>query len=362
MKFLKILVSLNLVVTMPFVAPAFAADQTVSDKAAWLQNSLGENKKSSDLVELKATQGSLSQSYTNVRLRPFVPNRKLPSQKELDQAALVALTPRMAPDPNVALSGRITTNTINNTTVSTLHKDVPNVHKFINTITALSKTAAAAKANFAAASAPSVSSANVAVQEEQSAISSQVPAQVGYPMMRQAERHLFAQSQTTQEALADQALIERFAANELGSDATVGGSGLGATTNSAGPPPFPLNLLPEASLKQLIHGLGRQQNLVSRTTAAASFGSWPHRQMIASRLPLAGFQSHIHSYGYAHACAHRHYARTTYQQSQHMQTITRIRRNLYWTARQPWIPMSREVRNALNVAAYPPYAGQIRLF
>ncbi len=68
-------------------------------------------------------------------------------------------------------------------------------------------------------------------------------------------------------------------------------SGFGA----AGPTPFPLNLLPEASLKQLVKTIaGRRTS--SANTQQVAFGSWHSASTLSSmsgnhvtNLPYAGF-------------------------------------------------------------------------
>src|SRR6516162_5947400 len=101
MKLSRFLVSVNIAAVIPIVSQlaGHAADEAVSDKALWLKEnlaSIGERKaavrlkaqtaflaksaslaKSSDLPERLTTTKQLS------KLRPFVANRKLPSQKEL---------------------------------------------------------------------------------------------------------------------------------------------------------------------------------------------------------------------------------------------------------------------------------------
>jgi hypothetical protein len=56
-------------------------------------------------------------------------------------------------------------------------------------------------------------------------------------------------------------------------------------SNSAGPPPFPLNLLPQDSLKQVIGGSMRRSRI---ETQPSYFGSWHNN----SNLPSGGFHSY----------------------------------------------------------------------
>ena len=125
---------------------------------------------------------------------------------------------------------------------------------------------------------------------------SSIPPQLGYPLMRQAERHLTGQPETTEQANADQAIIDHYAQMEFGGGEQQGpGSDTIATdtASSAGPPPFPLNLLPQASLKQLVRGMARP----TRPNVAGAqpyFGSWRSgrmagRSMVPTNLPQAGF-------------------------------------------------------------------------
>ena len=88
---------------------------------------------------------------------------------------------------------------------------------------------------------------------------------------------------------------------------------------TAGPPPFPLNLLPEQSLKQLLGAKGAPPAGATAATAASArpapmprkvnappafFGSWHGSMPTAkagpsSHLASSGFQSHMRSKGFA---------------------------------------------------------------
>jgi hypothetical protein len=108
---------------------------------------------------------------------------------------------------------------------------------------------------------------------------------------------------------------------------------------TAGPPPFPLNMLPEAALKDFV---GRKRASVS--APPAYFGSW--RQQGASRnLPYAGFSSHIGS---------RQILATHF--SQHSPVIKKpIRRQASKVYRQAAMPPQP------TIATYGPYEGHGRV-
>src|SRR5262249_50783847 len=116
-------VSVNIAAVIPIVSQlaSHAADGAVSDKTQWLKEnlaSMGERK----AVKLKAQTASLAESLPKssdlpegltttkqlTRLRPFMANRKLASQKELEQS-LVAQTPQLAGQPSSQLNGKIST-------------------------------------------------------------------------------------------------------------------------------------------------------------------------------------------------------------------------------------------------------------
>ena len=101
MKLSRFLVSVNLAAVIPIVTQVagHAADKAVSDKTQWLKENLASMGEAS--VKLKAQTASLAKSASVPKssdlslglttskqlgkLSPFVPNRKLPTKKELEQ-------------------------------------------------------------------------------------------------------------------------------------------------------------------------------------------------------------------------------------------------------------------------------------
>src|SRR5262249_7358395 len=102
-------VSLRLtpVAALLFQGRSHAAEEALSDKAQWLKENLAilDNEQVSSpskpsrhrLTALKPHMDIRPLSIDGEPLRPFVPDRKLPSQRELDEAALVAQRAKTAP-------------------------------------------------------------------------------------------------------------------------------------------------------------------------------------------------------------------------------------------------------------------------
>jgi hypothetical protein len=81
----------------------------------------------------------------------------------------------------------------------------------------------------------------------------------------------------------EQSIIDRMIAGAHGAGGDAAGSEM---SPSAGPPPFPLSLLPQDQLKSMVQGLRRQ-----KTDAAPSyFGSWRGNTMAS--LPASGFHNY----------------------------------------------------------------------
>jgi hypothetical protein len=136
---------------------------------------------------------------------------------------------------------------------------------------------------------------------------------------------------------------------------------------TAGPPPFPLNLLPEASLKQLVRSLAGNKSTHSSNAPQAGFGSWHSPSPLSSvqgnrstGLSYAGFQSHLvspYSHNNKRINGHRIAALPAVTGSpikgNHRQT-SRDATNAKDTAARNRMLLESQVR----VAAYPLYATQ----
>jgi len=406
MRLSKFLVSVNLAAVIPIVSQAAgqAAEKAISDKAAWLKENLASMGEKKGAVKLKSQTARLAKALDDrldgltptsqlSNLRPFVPNRKLPSQKELDQA-LVAQTAKLAQESTGTLNGKISTfyNSSNpdysNKAVfspKTIASTGTSLKPFSRSIHQIFSNIATGNSAKPSASAPSVNS--IPAASEPSEQQASVSPQLGFPLMRQAERYLNDQPETDAQARADQAVIDRYAQTEFGGsnpdDQGNGGESFAAdTASSAGPPPFPLNLLPQSSLKQLVRGMARP----TRPTAALSrqpyFGSWrgnpgAGQYMAPRNLPVAGFHSYVRSYGFCRPNnwqpRQRLVARPYFPSQRQLVSRTLSRPYPVIALRHPvhrqpsliareFLAMRRPVPPAPRVAAYPPYSSQARLF
>ncbi|PWU02409.1 MAG: hypothetical protein C5B53_01705 [Candidatus Melainabacteria bacterium] len=408
MRLSKFLVSVNLAAVIPIVSQAAgqAAEKAISDKAAWLKENLASMGEKKAAIKLKAQTARLAKAASDTSnglttqlssLRPFVPNRKLPSQKELDQA-LVAQAPQLAQEPTSTLSGKIST-FYNSSNPDYSHRTVFSPKTIASTGTNLKPSSHSIHQIFSNIATTGSAIAGVQRQPvpgpqatpaagEPSETQANISPQLGFPMMRQAERYLNDQPETDEQARADQAIINRYAQMEFGGnnpdDPGNGGETFTAdTAGSAGPPPFPLNLLPQASLKQLVRGMARPTRPTVALSRQPYFGSWRGGsqgagQFMAPRnLPVAGFHSYVRSYGFCRPNnwqARPRLVARPYSIPQR-QLVSRTLGRPYPTIalrhpvhRQPaliareFLAMRRPAPPAPRVAVYPPYNSQVRLY
>jgi hypothetical protein len=342
MKILYFIVSINLTAatTVGAQLAACADTEAVSEKSNWLKASIGSlesNDSSAKLVGQKAVAQSLDRvanksanksiivaTHTGaVKLMPFVPNRKLPSKRDLE-TTLIPQTAQMAPEQK-PLAGQVALFDGNNHSDSTYV--VPR-----STIASLNKVAnkknwnnllAATKATYSA-----VKNSNA-----------------GFPFLKQAEHQLLDQPSETKSLPAaehpvaakpanlDQQMLDEYSqmqgemqANSRSAQLShnrqpnpqmaqecemingQAGAQSGTSASTAGPAPFPLSLLPQGSLKQLMRGMASRP---SARGPATYFGCWHGNRGLAT----GGFQ-HYSSSG-----------RTNSQFGLRAQTGMRVRQN-----------------------------------
>lgn len=347
MKLSAIFVSVNLAATLPVASAGavFAADAAKSDKANWLKSSLASldtaanHKKGERSAKLSYSvptadiTGSTLHS-NGVKLRPFVANRKLPSQHDLDvqfiaqtakmaavaapqSSQLVAQTPSLAVEPE-PLSGRVSevyssfpaspvsnygsVGYVKQSSSRLMPGQVPSVPGQIRQFRASGRT------RYLPKSQPVVSAPEEAMESQhapsaprmiQAAQLQQVQKlqqtqqllqmqqmQQAVQQMQQAMQQGPAEPEAEEEpggiSSEEQSIIDRMVA--AAHARTVDGA---ASSEGAGPPPFPLSLLPQDQLKSMIGGLRH-----THTDAAPSyFGSW--RGNSISALPASGFHSYV---------------------------------------------------------------------
>jgi hypothetical protein len=325
MKLAKFLFSVNLAAAIPVAvqASASAHDEAVN-RDGWLKDSIASLDKSGQPDSGKQTQISkaINQAKTKastqdlgakIVMRPFVPNRKLPHRWELE-GTLKAQEPKMAPDPVNRLNGVVSgyfqpsetrstisalnTNAISPTAASGLKRNKTHFERvaemtrnLIKVIPTGSQAMASAAVNPHAnntgnSGIDALKNLSLATRNQ-----TQVAPESGFPMLQSAEKVLFANdnkageqdSPTSIAAIREQQAIAELSVgeNEQSPEREFG------TMNSAGPPPFPLNLLPEETLKNFVRGLGPTHT----STPRVYFGSW-HRSATMSTLPPGGFKNY----------------------------------------------------------------------
>ncbi len=336
--------SLFLVLTNQMAAQA----GTCSDKTKWLTNNLEKPLKGTSdqsLTTLKALSAQPENSkQTNsiivscsddpthtIKLRPFMANRKLPSRHELE-LALIEQKAKLAQENDARLSGQVSTFVVGEDNQAS-----PSIQPYPSN----SYRQRAAEPKHDNLTRLKNVSRNYFLQSPTKS------AQNSFSLMKQAEQHLLStgkqqmtqsNSFATNSATGEQTIssvngssINIEALNSMPINATnsqampvvpmnwtseeCGPSAFSLSTNAlrkqiqvsssdfgaAGPPPFPLNLLPEASLKQLIKSLAGSRSSSSSTNGSnVAFGSWHSPYPLnsvsgnrSSNLPYAGFQSHL---------------------------------------------------------------------
>jgi len=415
MKLSAILVSVNLVAALPVAAQA--AEDAVSDKAEWLKQNLAamDTAKKAPIRKISLSDPGMSPRAKVSHLRPFVANRRLPSQRELDlqlvaqqgrmdnsqgTSPLIGQQPLMA-QAQSPLAGQVSAYSARETAAD------PYAGMVSPYTTATSLSTASGRPNRYSAAA--LAAQRQATRTTPRAIPGQIPTLPGQvaalpgmtpaiPVIPEPQTMASLPSfpqpapiQTATGSFASQddrpvehlvrqggALLvqapvltpdEQSMLDELvelnrpgrasqfqdlpGAEAPPAPSfnaqpraELHAHTD-IGPPPFPLNLLPESALHDLLRRGQRRIN-----APPAYFGSW-HRSMSASALPACGFQSHVHMHGPTSSYFSR-YAPIIAQ----AQTTTGISRRRSRPGRlgarrlaAPSLPQPEPV----HIAVYPPY-------
>ncbi len=352
MKLSAIFVSVNIAATLPvaIAGAAFASDEAKSDKANWLKSSLASLDTSANH---KKTAHSAKMSYSvpapeaslhsgGVKLRPFMANRRLPSQHDLD-VQFIAQTAKMAsaePAPTLTaqsasmdaepqpLAGRVsevyssypTANVASYGSVGYVKQSSsrvvpgqnPSVPGQIRQFRSAGRPKYVAKTQMPAQSqqrtlqdeldaqypvqqqqqpVPRMARVTANEQFQQAQQVQQMQHMQQMQQMQQAMQQMQGQGSSEPEAQQqpggisseEQSIIDRMIAGAHGAGGDAAGSEM---SPSAGPPPFPLSLLPQDQLKSMVQGLRRQ-----KTDAAPSyFGSWRGNTMAS--LPASGFHNY----------------------------------------------------------------------
>ncbi len=352
MKLSAILVSVNLAATLPILAStqAKAEEGNGTDTADFLKASLSASSEASKPLAskpaLKAKAKRLKVvdpaapppdkssllSYEGVKLRPFVANRKLPRKSDVE---LVAQTPMLAVPQTNMLSGGVSQYSsvvTNQASFQPMAAAQPVSH---HVVPAIKKRTASAVTNLSAYIKQRAAASRVAPNQtptvpgqvgfpcaERSALQAPEPAPVPIQPMQQMQQVPQQQPMQWQDfnpqpiatndnqSTIDQA-VELLRQGKISESdlASLNGSvapqmmngsanlsfappSAGAAHHSeVGPPPFPLNIFPEAALKDFVSGGSR--SIAARTNAPKQyFGSWHNDGL--RQLPASGFKSYLH--------------------------------------------------------------------
>jgi len=343
-----------------------AAEEGVTETGDWLKNNLATIKKGkADLptsrlkvsIPEKISSGDKSFDAYVARLKPINKAAKLPSKHDLDMQ-LVAMTPRMAVDPNAQLMGNVSQAQYGGYPVPSTYRQPQSLatmvpkglsaadsNSFKQSAVAMARQAIAGAHHMGAApSAKALKSAkHVAKQSLQDRMDDWLgEPKAGEKMIGHAGASLVQMPVMPQQMSLREADLERqMNAMPMGSITPVQPGQpemqMQPQQSSAGPPPFPLNLVPEAQLKNFIrggrgdapamggmgHGMGMGPGSMGpgamgggmgagamapgamgggmghgmrQAPPKAYFGSWHGGN--SHGLPKAGFQSNIHSKGF----------------------------------------------------------------
>ena len=416
MRVTAVLVGVNVAASLSIAAQpqALAQNQAGGGTADFLKSSI---------TELKATQGSLNVTKAtpraasrtvskttlsnhkavstrvalgtgsgSVKLRPFVPNRKLPSRTTNLSTSFVAQQAQLDTTPPVHQSVPSASSPISGMVTEYAPYYVSNdgygesiTEKAKRAIRAQKKRIESKKYKNAAKVATTYTP--TAAPRAVPGTAAMVPGQIGIPCAPQSVQsltsvahvpvhHHVAPPQASpvaapqQEPLSPPNLTaqEQAEMNKL-IQLSCAQSGLGQKPQGdmysrVGPPPFPLSLLPEAQLKDFIRG-GRKQTLA---TSPQGFGSWHGSQQsgpVANALPRSGFKSYagsiqgFGSYGKPHSAPVVHKV-AHLPTNQHQVKKSMAHHIAHTPHAAPSSPSSSSVAQT-PVLTYPPYESNLHI-
>lgn len=331
MKSHAFLVGVNVAASIPLVlAPQAMASDNMSGTASFLKAAVGDKATARSLSgdfqsapvlaskrlpirrSLSSTSFSEPQAVNSrlamnpvagaTKLRPFVAGRKLPSRNQL-QAQMPQLDNSAQSRTSASLSGSINE--------STIAPPANNSYESGYGHTAYNNDASANSAYAQAAQSVSVNTNRSRMRQAADIVASfqrkhaarslpgqspSTPGQVGFPCAQQAVSNVNAQASRNQNppSEAEWTQMARNAGNtdndaemaSLAQDFAASQARAQAPSSTAGPAPFPLSLIPEASLKQLMGSNGKASpaTAVSHSTrpqqamTPSYFGSWHQNQ------------------------------------------------------------------------------------
>ncbi|MBX9772029.1 MAG: hypothetical protein K2X29_11695 [Candidatus Obscuribacterales bacterium] len=293
-----------------------AAEEAVSDKADWLKKSLASVGETQAIPASTLTVADIPAPAKRKRqLRAFMANRPLPRKTDLATVArlgveddslanqipvgLASSNKMVVVEDLSPLAGQVSLNsTANSSNENLALKAITTTFTHFNS--ARAKTAKKPSSNHLVPEPP-----KTALNQNVSALISSLPNHV----LNDVD---ITDNKTDNISLKERQLIEKLSAEMKTGDIDVSDDNVETVSadslselqaqdqqaaTSAGPAPFPLNLIPQQSLKGLFSG-GRRAPIA---TKPVSFGSWHSlvqgqgsaRSVARAALPSAGFVSHI---------------------------------------------------------------------
>lgn len=340
-----ILIGVNLAASLPLLVSQQAQAANGQDTASFLKSVVAEKATARSLGDSQPTlvaralpsrrdysasslsspsavaaRNAMSPVAGTVKLRPFVPGRKLPSRSQLE-SRLAAQVPQMDVAPTSAnLSGNISETGF-----------IPQADSSYSSPGYSAYTAQQLKQSQGRSRMRQAAEMMANYQRRQNTRSMpgqmpSTPGQVGFPCAPQAVSDMRRQAEPSaddwaqmarnnevppQVAAQARAQFSQPSAQSLANDPEMASleqefmASKGAPTGgTAGPAPFPLSLLPEASLKQLIGSsakpAGAARSRQMQGCAPSYFGSWHAGAPIAAAKPglaPAGFHTYLTNHG-----------------------------------------------------------------
>lgn len=397
MKLSAILVSVNIAATIPVAMcqMAQASEEGSKETGDWLKSSLAALEKSSSRKAVVTTKGKRKYSLSDhsamtpeikaegIKLRPFVPNRKLPRRQDLEMP-LVAQTPTLAPDAEQlagqvseygrsesaygTISGRSAVSAYSPERSSSridapkLSRQMVNPRSFMTQqavpnqmqaaprpiVTAMQKVARMPKMEMMQRAAEQVHQ-HFQPQQFAAAQPDASAEWLGQPNTAQGEQMVAQSGALLAPMLApnDQALVDQMV-DQAQMEIVVAQQQAEARRTSAGPPPFPLNLLPEDQLRNLV------QKRPTIRGPKSYFGSW-HQVRI---LPRAGFSTNLHGTKPILASNFGHYSYVQPQPHTSSHEPAAVHHRSHSTHHgnaKHSAPHAVQNAQVVKIAAYPPY-------
>lgn len=324
-----------------------AADEAVSDKADWLKKSLASVGETQEKPVTLSIADLPAPSKRKSQLRAFKANRHLPRKSDLSTMARLdgaeedsLATKMIVVEDKSPLAGQVSLNRSEDFSLKAVVAHAKAIKKHTGfVIPEPPKTAVNRNVNPLITSLPNnvLNDVDITGKAETAKTDSMMPSVKERELMAKLSEQM-----TSGDADVSDDNVETFSADSLSElkaqDETA--------QSSAGPAPFPLNLLPQQALKSLITG-GKRTPIA---TNPARFGSWRNaiqgQGVVASAaraaLPPAGFVSHIRRTAISRAASYApRYAHAAIAQPS--------ARSLAGTVKQI------AVRQVDNLARYAPY-------